>query len=247
MKKLLVVIAIFVAIVFVSSISAQRPAAGSQITGVSGDGNTVVTTKGPQVSGNGVVIDAFGNHIDSGSPPSSGSSNWGGIGGTLGNQTDLAAALAAKQALLGANTVTASAYTSASGQSVEMTVTDTIPYTALIAASTTATLTGVTLPAGFKARGITITEVTGLAGITGLTAGTVSLGPAGNTLAYFPATSLFQTSGTFVDQGGHFSTSAAAVTLLYTFFNTSGATNWGNGTTTSLTAGSITVKIYGVI
>jgi hypothetical protein len=42
---------------------AQRPSVGGQIVGVSGNGNTSVTSAGAQTPGACVVIDANGNHI----------------------------------------------------------------------------------------------------------------------------------------------------------------------------------------
>jgi hypothetical protein len=52
----------------VAQTTAPRVVAPSQISTVSGNGGTMVTTTGPATAGNAVVIDANGNHVDSGVP-----------------------------------------------------------------------------------------------------------------------------------------------------------------------------------
>jgi hypothetical protein len=52
----------------VASICAQRPPAGGQIAGVSGNGNISVTSLGAQTPGSCVAIDGNGNHVATGVP-----------------------------------------------------------------------------------------------------------------------------------------------------------------------------------
>jgi hypothetical protein len=154
---------------------------------------------------------------------------------------------------LPANTLTGSGTTGVStafSQAVEMVITDTISYTALTSAATSMNVAGAILPAGFKVRGITVTEATQFVcgGCTNTTAMTVSLGPTGSETLYFPAATLFQTAGTFVDYGGHYSSSASSVTLQYRFVNTTGTPgNLGTGSVTNFTAGSLVIRIWGVV
>ena len=52
----------------VAIVHAQRPPAGGQIAGVSGNGNISVTSVGAQTHGSCVAIDGNGNHVATGVP-----------------------------------------------------------------------------------------------------------------------------------------------------------------------------------
>lgn len=60
--------AIVIILVLALALSAQRVVSPGQITGTSGDGPTLVTTRGTQTVGDCVKVDATGNHVPSGAP-----------------------------------------------------------------------------------------------------------------------------------------------------------------------------------
>jgi hypothetical protein len=64
--------AAFLLIVGISAQISPRPVAPGQISTVSGNGSTLVTTTGTQTPGHGVVIDTSGNYVDSGAAPGTG-------------------------------------------------------------------------------------------------------------------------------------------------------------------------------
>lgn len=53
-----------------------RPASGNQVSSVSGNGHTIATTNGPLTPGDGILVDANGNLVDSGLPALGGGSNY---------------------------------------------------------------------------------------------------------------------------------------------------------------------------
>jgi len=77
MKQAFVLLLLLGGTFFLQRGDAQRVVAAGQILFVSGPGNTMVTTTGPQTSGNCVSIDANGNHIASGSACGTGSGGGG--------------------------------------------------------------------------------------------------------------------------------------------------------------------------
>jgi hypothetical protein len=88
-------ISIAVLILIPFALCAQRPPASGQIVGVSGTGNTSVTTTGPQTPGAAVVIDANGNHVAG----SSGGSATHLFGASFGSTASGATPLAATQSI----------------------------------------------------------------------------------------------------------------------------------------------------
>jgi hypothetical protein len=147
------------------------------------------------------------------------------------------------------NTIIASAFETGRSAPALMMVHDHIPFTAFTTAATVQDFVGSTLPAKFKATGITVTNTTPLTG-PGITTWTVSMGPAGAETAYFPELpqASADTPGAFIDFGEYFSTSASAVGLIYRFKVTNGAPgNWGLAGVTRLTAGAIDIWIVGTV
>jgi hypothetical protein len=59
---------LLLALMGASALYGQRVVASGQISSVSGNGSTMVTSTGPQTSGNCVTIDANGNHVPSAQP-----------------------------------------------------------------------------------------------------------------------------------------------------------------------------------
>ena len=118
----------------------------------------------------------------------------------------------------------------------------TVPSTALTTAGTTQQVTLFTLPAQGKIQGITIKHNTAFAGPS-VTAMTVSVGSAGTPAGYAPAFDVFQTVSptAMYDDGGNASLTFASHPVVAQF--TSTGANLGNGTTTSLTAGSVDIWV----
>ena len=125
-----------------------------------------------------------------------------------------------------------------------------IPYTMVDAAATTNIIPIASVPAGFKLQGITIVETIPFAGPTGLTAATVSFGQgASDPSSYMTPQPLYQAAGNMRDEGGNYSPNWSAHTLSAEFLNTT-ATNpitFGNGYTSSLTAGLLDIYIWYVV
>lgn len=136
-----------------------------------------------------------------------------------------------------------------------------IPFTKINAASTTDYIPIATVPAGFKLRGLTEVETTPLAGPTGLTAATIAFGRgSSDPVSYMQPRLLYQTAGTQHDTGAnpqftggvnlaHFSPIWGTHVLTAQIANTtaSSPSNFGNGTTTTLTAGLIDVYVWYVV
>lgn len=118
----------------------------------------------------------------------------------------------------------------------------TVPYTALTANATTQQVTLFNLPAKGKIQGVTIKHSAAFTK-SGLTAMTVSVGSSGTPAGYAPAFDVFQSVSNTAqyDDGGNFSLTAAAHDVIAQF--TSTGTNLGNGTTTTLTAGSVDIWV----
>lgn len=129
----------------------------------------------------------------------------------------------------------------ASGQ-LEYWVKYTIPYTdsIFVAASTSATKTVLAVPAGGCITGVRVKHSTAFAG-TGITALTLSGGDGTTANVYWPAYDLMATVADTTQwlDGGCFSSSAAAHSIVLTF--TATGANFGDGSATALTAGGVDV------
>lgn len=112
---------------------------------------------------------------------------------------------------------------------------------AFLVASTTATITVVTLPANAIVTNAYLKHSTAIAG-TGITAAVCSLGVAGDTDFYLSPADVFTTAAATLSysQGGSRAYSTASHDLLLTCVAN---TNWGDGGATVATSGSLTVAV----
>lgn len=105
-----------------------------------------------------------------------------------------------------------------------------------------------TVPQGFVLHTLTVVETTPFAGPSGLTAGTMSFGQGVSAPSGFMSPrAIFQSANTTNQEGGAISMSftTAATSFTVEFINTSVSSpiNFGNGTTSSLTAGLLDVYV----